>query len=81
MIYSKDNLPPHIVKHSPTGMNWGYGGSGPSDLALSLLTAVFGRTKAELFYMDFKWVFVAGWEDDWQISDEAIKEWLKQKLK
>lgn len=28
---------PHVAKHSPTGFNWGYGGSGPVDLALSLL--------------------------------------------
>lgn len=29
----------HVVKHSPTGMNWGYGGSGPADCARSLLLA------------------------------------------
>lgn len=28
---------PHIVKHSPDGFSWGYGGSGPADLARSLL--------------------------------------------
>ena len=28
----------HIVRHSPDGFNWGYGGSGPADLALSILT-------------------------------------------
>lgn len=28
---------PHHVKHSPTGMSWGYGGSGPADLSRSLL--------------------------------------------
>jgi hypothetical protein len=31
-------LVPHIVHHSPTGMEFGYAGSGPADLALSLLT-------------------------------------------
>jgi hypothetical protein len=30
-------LLPHRVKHSPTGMTWGYDGSGPADLARSLL--------------------------------------------
>lgn len=29
---------PHIVRHSPTGFNCGYLGSGPADLALSILT-------------------------------------------
>lgn len=28
---------PHRVRHSPTGMNWGYSGSGPADTARSLL--------------------------------------------
>lgn len=27
----------HVVHHSPTGFEWGYGGSGPADLALSIL--------------------------------------------
>jgi hypothetical protein len=33
---------PHIVKHSPTGMGWGYSGSGPADLARSLLIHALG---------------------------------------
>ena len=32
----------HVAFHSPTGMGWGYGGSGPADLALSLLLAALG---------------------------------------
>ena len=27
----------HRAKHSPSGMNWGYAGSGPADLARSIL--------------------------------------------
>jgi len=26
-----------VVRHSPMGMEWGYGGSGPADTALSIL--------------------------------------------
>ena len=40
----------HVVRHSPTGIEWGYGGSGPSDLALSVLTAVAGADQAERHY-------------------------------
>ncbi len=40
----------HVVRHSPTGIEWGYGGSGPSDLALSVLTAVAGAEAAERHY-------------------------------
>jgi hypothetical protein len=27
----------HVVHHSPSGLSWGYGGSGPADLARSIL--------------------------------------------
>lgn len=32
---------PHIVHHSPTGFEFGYLGSGPADLALSILADYF----------------------------------------
>lgn len=32
----------HIVEHSPTGLEWGYAGSGPADLARSILVEVMG---------------------------------------
>ena len=32
----------HVPKHSPAGFNWGYGGSGPADLARSLLIDALG---------------------------------------
>jgi hypothetical protein len=71
----------HIVRHSPTGFEWGYGGSGPADLALSILTDVFGgRVElADLYYMEFKFEFVAGFDDSWTLTGEKIDEWLKQK--
>ena len=31
------NIRQAIVHHSPTGMEWGHGGSGPADLALNVL--------------------------------------------
>ncbi len=36
----------HVERHSPDGYNWGYGGSGPSDCARSLLIAALGDTIA-----------------------------------
>lgn len=33
---------PHYVKHSPTGFSWGFAGSGPADLARSLLIDALG---------------------------------------
>jgi Family of unknown function (DUF6166) len=36
-------LLPHVARHSPTGFGWGYQGSGPADLARSLLIAVLAE--------------------------------------
>ncbi len=70
-----------IVRHSPTGMQWGYGGSGPADLALSILTDVFaGRVElADLYYQDFKMDFVAGWGNEWIVTEATINDWLTVK--
>lgn len=45
---------PHIIAHSPTGFEWGYGGSGPADLSLALVADVLrenttARLPAEVF--------------------------------
>jgi Family of unknown function (DUF6166) len=37
----------NVMKHSPTGFEWGYPGSGPAQLALAILVDAIGRTKAE----------------------------------
>jgi hypothetical protein len=34
---------PHRVKHAPDGLSWGYSGSGPADLARSLLIHALGK--------------------------------------
>ena len=33
------NIPHRVTHHSPSGYEWGYGGSGPADLALNILEA------------------------------------------
>ena len=68
----------HHVYHSPTGMNWGYGGSGPADLACSLLWDVLGEEPSTGMYQDFKWAFVAGWKETWEISKKEILDWITQ---
>ena len=37
---------PHQIKHSPSGFSWGYLGSGPADLARSLLIDALGTASA-----------------------------------
>ena len=78
-MYNAQNLPPHIVRHSPTGMSCGYLGSGPADLALSLLTDVLGKKIAEKYYQDFKFDVVSKFDDNWSINEIDIENWYISK--
>jgi len=66
----------HRVRHSPTGFEWGYLGSGPADLALSILWDFMGHEPTRIDYMCFKEWRVARWPDSWQITSEEIRNWL-----
>lgn len=48
-----------LHNHSPTGFNWGYGGSGPAQLALALLMKFTGN-EAQKYYQQFKFSWIAG---------------------
>ena len=66
-----------IINHSPDGFNWGYGGSGPAQLALGLLLDVTGDRKvAQHHYQAFKFDAVAHFGENWEISEVAIRQWL-----
>lgn len=67
--------PRHDLRnHSPDGFNWGYGGSGPAQLALALLADALGDDeKAQRLYQDFKFKVVGRLEGDkWELSQEEI---------
>jgi len=66
----------HYIRHSPTGFEWGYAGSGPADLALSILWNFLGKEPSRILYMDFKTRFVARWKDKWEITEQQIKDWI-----
>lgn len=42
--------------HSPDGFNWGYGGSGPAQLALAIILKLTGKSDG---YQDFKFKVIA----------------------
>lgn len=48
-----------LVNHSPDGFNWGYGGSGPAQLALAVLLEFLDDDSALGLYQNFKWAWVA----------------------
>lgn len=71
----------HVVYHSPTGFEWGYGGSGPADLALSILADFLGRKPEPWLYQAFKGDFVSKWDSRWVIHEGQIQDWLNEKQK
>lgn len=68
-----------LQDHSPDGFEWGYGGSGPSQLALAILLDVTGNKNVALrHYHNFKWDVIAQLDTDlWEMPEERIKEWLE----
>jgi hypothetical protein len=67
----------HRMQHSPTGLEWGYGGSGPADLARSILWDHLNYEPEGGLYQDFKWAFVARWQGNtWELTSQEIDAWL-----
>lgn len=48
-----------LWNHSPTGFEFGYGGSGPAQLALAILADCCGDELAIAFHQPFKWAVIA----------------------
>lgn len=48
-----------IRNHSPDGFNWGYGGSGPAQLALAICIELYGNKHAQKIYQNFKFRYIA----------------------
>lgn len=67
-----------IRNHSPDGYNWGFGGSGPAQLAIALcLDFLEGDAdRAQAVYQDFKFAIVAKLHQrsDWQLTGKQIRE-------
>lgn len=73
-----------LVNHSPTGFCWGYGGSGPSQLALAILVDHFGlgaagEKRALRLYHDFKWACVSKLPqgDDFELREDQVDEFVR----
>jgi hypothetical protein len=69
-----------LDNHSPTGFEWGYGGSGPAQLAL-LADALRDDQRAVRLHQDFKWKLIAGLarDADWTITKQEIIDYAAQK--
>ena len=76
-------LPPDrsikVTNHSPSGFSWGYGGSGPAQLALALLLeAGASEQEAQRHHQDFKWAHIATLDGDhgFQMPASIVTDWL-----
>jgi hypothetical protein len=69
-----------LRNHSPDGFNWGYGGSGPAQLALALLADALGDDeKARRFYQDFKFKVIGRITgDEFELTQEEIRQTVAQ---
>jgi hypothetical protein len=79
----------NLVNHSPDGFEWGYLGSGPSQLAFALIHDVLSSGEpqsaaaielTQKLYHDFKADKIATIRDDeWQMTAGDIRDWIKSK--
>lgn len=77
----KTNVPRQIYRHSPTGYNFGYGGSGPADWALNICLLLVHADDAYNLYQKFKFQFVAVGESDnerLEIPRADAEQWFRE---
>jgi hypothetical protein len=71
-------LPRPIVRHSPTGFEWGYGGSGPADLAANILALFVCWKEAWRLHQHYKEEVVSQIpEEGGRISCHDVILWLE----
>ena len=66
-----------LMNHSPTGFAWGYGGSGPAQLALALLAHALGperEREALPIYQDYKRLVIEKLPSDqpWSLTKNKV---------
>lgn len=79
-------LHPHyeICNHSPDGFEWGYGGSGPAQLAFAILYNYFDGNEKLVWplYQDFKWAYIATLPEAGGAFNRAlVTAWIRDAVK
>ena len=69
-----------VVDHNPTGFQWGYGGSGPAQLAAAILYEITDNPElTRTYYQLFKFDHVAKWDGvTFEISEDEVRTWLQE---
>src|SRR5216684_1262768 len=64
-----------LFNHSPTGFEWGYGGSGPAQLALAILADALGDgDSAVRLHQHYKFQVIGALprDADWRITEAEV---------
>lgn len=72
-----------LFNHSPGGGNWGYGGSGPAQLALALLLAFSEDTEFALrYHQEFKAevLMPRNMDDDLWLDETVVVDWINRRV-
>lgn len=67
-----------VFNHSPTGFSWGFGGSGPAQLALAILLRYLPEKEAVSLHQGFKWKFIATLPQEDFETELDIRGWITQ---
>src|SRR5262245_33346403 len=71
-----------LWNHSPSGLEWGYAGSGPAQLALALLADAVGDDLAVPLHQQFKWRFVSRFpKEGFEMTASEIQSWAEEEAK
>ena len=72
----------NIMQHSPDGFEWGFGGSGPAELALNILSQYLSLDDAQKYHQNFKWQFITPIpEAGGVIKRDEIISWIVHQLR
>lgn len=72
-----------VLNHSPEGFSWGYGGSGPAQLALALLLDVTDDVAmSRSLHQRFKAEVIAklDTEDNFLLFHDTIRRWVHHRI-
>ena len=69
-----------LWNHSPSGLEWGYSGSGPAQTALALLADATGNDRlAVALHQQFKFEKIAGFsKEGFELTADEIRRWFDE---
>jgi Family of unknown function (DUF6166) len=77
-VYLDPKRSQRVWNHSPDGFEWGYGGSGPAQLALAILLEHTTADMALNLHQEFKCDFVCRFpHHGWVLRSREVRAWLK----